>query len=568
MIATLRRVNRLGGISRSRAALCLVLGVLVVGFGVALITTAGYLISRAAEHPPILTLAVAIAFVRLFGLARPIARYLDRLTSHDVALRALGQIRVAVYEGIEPLAPARLEGFRGGELLSRLVRDVDALQGFYARGLVPPIVALAVGAACIGTVYAMLPVAALVLAIGLAVAGVGIPALSHVLARSAGRSQSPLRAELTSDLVELLRGAPELAAYGREADTLDRITAADAALVRLGRRDALAAGVGDGLSILLTGATTAAVLALAVAAHHTGTLDRVLVATLALLALSSFDAVSPLAAAARELAANATAGTRVLDLLDREPSVADPAEPIALAPGPRRVVLEDVTARYEGSDEPALEALDLDLSPGRRVALIGASGAGKTTVTNLLLRFIDPERGRVAIAGRDAREYRQDAVRATFALAGQDAHVFDTTIRNNLLVAGPDASDADVNGALSRARLGDWVATLPEGLDTMVGENGSRLSGGQRQRLTIARALLSNAPILVLDEPTAHLDVETAEELVRDVLEAAGDRAVLLITHRPEGLDLVDEIVRLEHGCVVERHAGRGSSGLAQPASA
>jgi thiol reductant ABC exporter CydC subunit len=571
VIATLRRLHRLGEISRPRAASCVVLGMLVVAFGVALITTAGYLISRAAEHPPILSLTVAIVLVRLFGLSRPIARYLDRLAAHDVALRALGRIRVAVYERIEPLAPARLEGYRGGELLSRLVRDVDSLQGLFVRGLVPPIVALVVGAACVGAVYAMLPAAALVLAVGLLIAGAAVPALSHVLGRSAGRSQSPLRAELTSDLVELLQGAPELAVYGREADTLERITAADAALVRAGRRDASAAGVGDGLSILVAGATTTAVLALAVAAHHTGTLARVLVATLALLALSSFEAVNPLASSARELSANTTAGTRVLELLDREPSVADPADPIVPATGPRRVALEGVTARYAGSDTAALEGFDLDLSPGRRVALVGESGAGKTTVTNLLLRFLDPERGRVAIAGRDAREYRQEDVRATFALAGQDAHVFDTTIRGNLLVARPDASDTDLADALSRARLSGWVASLPDGLDTLVGENGNRLSGGQRQRLTIARALLSEAPVLLLDEPTAHLDVETAEQLARDVLGAAGERAVLLITHRPEGLDLVDEIVRLEQGHVVERRAVRGSDELderVQPATA
>ena len=246
--------------------------------------------------------------------------------------------------------------------------------------------------------------------------------------------------------------------------------------------------------MLVAGATTAGVLAIAVAAHDAGTLDRVLVATLALLALSSIDAVAPLPAAARELWENATSGRRILELIDREPSVNDPRDPIAPPPGRPTVALEGVTARYSGADEPALRGVDLVLPPGRHVALVGASGAGKTTVTGLLLRFLDPEQGRVTIAGHDARDYRQEDVRETFALAGQDAHVFDATIRANLLVARPDASDADLRRALARVRLDAWVDSLPDGLDTLVGEDGSRLSGGQRQRLTVARALLTDAP--------------------------------------------------------------------------
>jgi ATP-binding cassette, subfamily C, bacterial CydC len=541
MTGTLRRLVAFAGVPVRQVALSAGLGVLAVAFAVALMTTAGYLISRAAEQPPILSLTVTIVFVRFFGLARPLTRYLDRLVSHDVALGVLGRIRTRFYERIEPLAPGQLEGYRRGELLGRMVGDVDALQGVYVRGLTPPFVALVVGTACVAVTAVYLPAASVVLALGLVLVGVLVPVLAAWLNGAAGRRQGAARAELTAELVELLRGAPELVVYGREADTLASIRTRSAELTRLGRRDALAAGLAEGLSILIGGLTVAGVLAVAA----TSSLDRVLVATLALLALASFDCVLPLRAAAVELAATIAAGRRLIDLVDREPSIRDPAQPCPAPEGPAAVALEGVTARYASEAAPALSGFDLMLEPGQRVALVGPSGAGKTTVTNLLLRFLDPDEGRVTLAGRDVRELRQSDVRRTFALAGQNAHVFNSTIRANLSLARPDATDAELETALSRARIGEWVASLPDGLETLVGEEGTKLSGGQRQRLTVARALLSDAPVLLLDEPTAHLDAETAEELVRDILAAADDRSVLLITHRPEGLDLVDEVVEL-----------------------
>jgi thiol reductant ABC exporter CydC subunit len=469
-------------------------------------------------------------------------RYLERLSSHDVALRSLGRIRTRFYRRLEPLAPAEVAGYRSGDLLARMVGDVDALQGLSLRGLAPPLVALVAASVCVGLATAVLPLAGLVLGLGLLVAGVAVPALAGLQGRAAGRRQAAARGELTAELVELQRGASELVVYGREEDVLARVRRADAELVRLGRRDALTAGLAEGLSILVAGATVAGVLAAAVDAP----VDRVLVATLALLALASFEAVAPLAGAARELAGIAAAGRRVLEVTDRVPLVRDPADP-APAPAAPPLALESVTAGY-GEEEPVLRDVRLRLEPGRKVALVGPSGAGKTTVTRLLLRFLDPSAGRVTADGRDVRDHRQADARRLVALAGQEAHLFATTIRQNLLLARPGASDAELDDALARARLADWVVALPEGLDTVVGEEGSRLSGGQRQRLVLARALLADAPVLVLDEPTAHLDAVTAEALMEDVLAAAGDRAVLLVTHRREGLELMDEVVELADG--------------------
>jgi thiol reductant ABC exporter CydC subunit len=545
MMRGLRRLVAFAPVPAGRAALAVLLAALAVAFGVGLMATAGYLISRAAEHPPILALTTTIVAVRCFGLARPLARYLERLASHDLALRALGRTRSRFYERIEPLAPAQLEGYRRGDLLRRMVGDVDALQDLYLRGLGPPLTALVVGTACAVAAGLLLTAAGIVLAAGLLVGGVLVPLLAAALARRAERRRSQARGELTADLVETLRGAPELVAHGRDEDAMRKIRATDVELARLGDRDAFMAGLADALSVLVAGVTTTGVLAVAVAAHDAGSLDRVLVATLALLALASFESVSGLPGAARALTSTAASGARVLELTDRSTAVVDPPSPLPPPRAAAAVALEGVTARYAPEEPLVLTDLDLRLEPGARVALVGPSGCGKTTVTNLLLRFLDPVEGRVTLAGRDLRDYRQEDVRSAFALAGQDAHLFDSTIRENLRLARPDATDAELVHALRQARIDEWVEALPEGLDTLVGEEGMALSGGQRQRLVVARALLADASVLLLDEPTAHLDTETARELVDDVLDAAGSRSVLLITHRPEGLERMDAIVAL-----------------------
>ena len=541
----LRRVVALAPPPRGRLILSACLGAAAVVCGIGLMTTAGYLIARAAERPAILSLTTVIVAVRFFGLARPLARYLERLSSHDLAFRVLARLRARFYRRIEPLAPAGLEQYRRGDLVSRMVGDVDALQGLYLRGVGPPLVALLAGAVAVGATAALLPAAALVLGVGLLAGGVGVPLAASALARGAASERASAHGALTAELVELLRGAPELVVHGRADDALERFRAIERDAARAARRDALAAGVADGLGIALSGVTTLVVLAFAISAHSAADLDRTLVPALALLALASFEAVTPLAQAARELSASLAAGRRVLEVVERQPPVVDPATPSRPPAGIPRVALERVVARYPYGGKPVLDAFDLVLEPGHRLALVGPSGAGKTTVVSLLLRFLDPVAGRVVLDGMDVRELRQADVRATFAVAGQDAHLFSTSIRENVRIGRPDARDDEIDAALRRARLGEWVATLPDGADTLVGEEGTSLSGGQRQRVVIARALLSEAPVLVLDEPTAHLDHETAEELVRDVLDEAGGRSVLLVTHRPEGLDLVDDVVAL-----------------------
>ena len=412
-----------------------------------------------------------------------------------------------------------------------MVGDVEALQSLYVRGFGPPVVALVIGAASVTAVAIFSPVAAVVLGAGLFAGGVLVPAVA-----------SAPRAQPAADSCPPVASWPRSSSSCSEArlswsPTAGRCRAArartDAKLARLGRRTRSRKVLSEALSVLVTGLTVAGVLAVAVAEHDAGALDRVLVATLALLALSAFDAVLPLSTAARELDTTLAAGRRVLELTDAEAVIRDLVSPVPHPPRHAPIELHHVTARYDTREQPVLEGVDLRLEPGARVALVGPSGSGKTTVTNLLLRFLDPESGRVTIAGRDIREYRQEDVRATFALAGQNAHVFHSTIRANLLVGDPAATDNALWDALRRARIDAWVANLPDGLETMVGEE-RQLSGGQRQRLVLARAPRGHAGAAPgrADRAPRRADRDRGR---RDVLTAAEGKTVLLITHRPGG---------------------------------
>ena len=556
---TLVALLRMSRLPRGRVAASVGLGTLAVLAGVGLLSYAGYLISRAAERPPILSLGVVIVAVRFFGLARPLARYFERLTSHDLAFRLLARLRVAFFTRLEPLVPSRLEGYRRGDLLARMVGDVEALQNLFLRGVTPPLVALLAGAIAVAVCAAYLPAAGAVLAAGLLTGGVAVPVVAATAGRRFGSRQASARAELTVELVELLRGAPELVVLGADRAALARVAALDGELARLSRREALASGFVEGLAATVVGLTVTGVLAVCVAATAAGALDRVMVATLALLSLASFEAVAPLPAAALRLRATLDSGRRLLALAGREPAVLDPVAPRALSPA-CDLALEGAGFAYADEESWDLSGLDLCLTPGQRVALVGRSGAGKSTIAGLLVRFLDPSEGRVALGCVDLRDLRQRDVRTRVTLDSQDAYLFSTTIRENVRLARPAASDAGIEQALRRAQIWEWASRLPDGLDTFVGEEGDSVSGGERRRIALARTFLADAPVIVLDEPTGHLDPQTAETLIADALRAADSRSVVLITHRPEGLDLVDRVITLSRGRIVSVEAVRAGA--------
>ncbi|MFJ1993382.1 thiol reductant ABC exporter subunit CydD [Streptomyces asiaticus] len=551
----LARVRGAARGSRGRFGLALLLGSLALLSAVGLMAVSGWLISRAAQQPPVLYLMVAVTATRAFGIGRAVFRYAERLVSHDAVLRVLAELRVAVYRRLERLAPAGLGRTRRGDLLSRLVADVDTVQDYFLRWLLPVGTALTVGAASVGFLTWVLPEAGAVLAAGLLVAGVVVPAVSGALARRAERRLAPARGALSAQVVDLLAGAAELTVAGALPRRLDAVRRADGVLTRIARRTAAAAGTGAGLSALVCGLTVAAAAWVGVPAVADGRIHGVWLAVVVLTPLAAFEAVAGLPLAVQHRQRVRRAAERVYEVLDEPLPVREPDEAVREeAPSaPYPLVLRGITARHPGQSVPALDGFGLELRPGRRVAVVGPSGAGKTTLAQVLLRFLDTEGGTYTLAGRNAAALDGDAVRRLVGLCAQDAHVFDSSLRENLRLARPGASDDELRVALAAARLLGWVDGLPDGLDTMVGEQGARLSGGQRQRLALARALLADFPVLVLDEPAEHLDLPTADALTADLLSATQGRTTVLITHRLAGLEAVDEVIVLDGGRAVQR---------------
>ena len=535
-----------------RVVLAILLAAVTVASNVGLLAVAAYVISAAAIVAYLSLLAIPVYLVRFFSVSRAVSRYAERLVSHDVTFELLTNLRTWFYARLEPLAPARLMRYRSGDLLSRIVKDVGELENVYLRIVSPAVVALVVSLLAFLALYFFDPVLAFVALGFLAATGVGVPLLVRVLSRGLGRRQLELRAELNARIVDDVQGVQDILAFGREEGELREISALHRKLDRVQGRMAIVAGLNNSLGDLMMNLALVAILVLAVPLVAAGEVHGVYLALLALVTLGSFEAIAPLGSAFQFLGRSLGAGERLFEIVDARPRVTDPPEPLP-PPADDTLDFDRVSFRYEENGPPVLEDVTFTLRPGGRIAVVGPSGSGKSTLVNLILRFWDPEGGEVRLGGRDVRGYAQEDLRARMGVVSQDTHIFNDTLRANLLLADPEADQARLKEAIARAQLAGLVERLPEELNSYVGEQGSRLSGGERQRLAVARALLKDAPLLILDEATANLDTVTERELMAAIRDLMRGRTTLVITHRLIALEQMDEILVLDEGRIIER---------------
>lgn len=532
--------------------LAAVLGALAVGSNIWLLGLSAYLISAAALHPSVSELSVAIVGVRFFGIARAVLRYLERYVSHGVTFRLLEYIRVWFYQRLEPLAPAALASERSGELLAAIVGAVETLRDFYLRAVAPPLVAIIVLAGMGWFLLGFSLKMALIALLAFFIAGVLLPLALRRLRQQRGRSLALLQSRQKGEFVDTLNGLAEVLAYRQQVLQSKRLALLEQQLAEQGTASAFWNGLAEGAGLLVMNGAVYLLLCLGITLVAAGHMEGVYLAVVVLVLQSSFEAVLPLALSVHYLAESKGAAKQLFALADRQPAVREPSLPIV--PGDDySIEISGLTFRYQTDGDAVLKDVSFSLPAGSRTAVVGPSGAGKSTLVHLLLRFWEYEAGSIRLGRQELRQFAGEELRSCFSVVSQKTHIFNASIRDNILLAKPTATAEELAGAVSQAGLSEYIAGLPEGLDTMAGNNGQAMSGGQRQRIAIARAFLKNTPILILDEPTVGLDALTEQRLLIDLQGIMKGKTVLWITHRLSGLKQMDQILVLREGQIVEQ---------------
>lgn len=534
--------------------LSVVLSATTVFAGIGLLGTSADLIARAALQPGIAPLQVSIVGVRFFGISRAFLRYLERLVSHSVNFRLLAQLRVWFYGRLEPLAPAKLQDHRSGDILQRAIGDIETLENFYVRVIAPPLSAILVTAGMgwfVGLVDWRVGVA---LAGGLLAGGGGLSLLAYWIGQKLGAAHVRQKAHLNAEMVGIFQGITDIIAYSQEKNICEDVVSSLTAISHTQRRLALGSGIVNGLMIFLTNLTLVLVLWFAIPLVNGGALEGYQLPILAMLTLASFEAVNSLPQAAQLLRGNLESAQRLFEISDQPPAVIEPSHPLeAPAVHDTRLEISHLTFTYPGRPLPTLNEISLSLLPGRKIAVVGESGAGKSTLVQLLLRYWDYDEGEILLNGVDYKKMDTISIRRFLGVVSAAPYLFSASVRQNLLIVRPDADEQELFRAIQLAGLSEWLSALPNGLETWIGEHGQLLSGGERQRLAVARAFLSQAPFILLDEPTAGLDSLNEILLMRTILSLFKERGVLWITHRLIEMDQMDEIIVLQNGRIIER---------------
>ena len=532
--------------------LSLLLGVAAIAASIGLLGTSAFIIASAALHPSIATLQVAIVGVRFFGISRGVFRYLERLVSHSVNLRVVSRLREDFIRRVEPGAPANLVTRQGGDLLQSVMGDVQALENFYVRVISPVVVALVIvtGVSLFIGQYAV--ELGVILLMGMLLTGFMQPMLALLVTRGTTNRLTRTNAEISAKLVEYLQGLEDLQAANAQQRFISNLERNFEQAGRQQNRIVWLNGLNSGVSLMLTNLSLLLILWAAIPLVSIGAFSGVTLAVISLVVLASFEAISPLNAAAQNFNTSRAAAQRLFsiggaDVSEESQSLDSPAQPCEC------IRFDHVSFTFSHDAAQIVEDITFELSPRKKLAIVGASGAGKTSLLNLLLAFYQPTGGGIKIDGDDARTLNSDGVRSLFSVLPQNPYIFNEDVRGNLLLAAPEAADETLLETISLAGLADWLASLPDGLDTWIGERGVKMSGGERQRLALARLYLQDRSFLLLDEPTAGLDQATAREVMETIFNWGAQKGMLIISHDLRWMPQMDEILLIEKGHVVEQ---------------
>jgi ATP-binding cassette subfamily C protein CydC len=525
-------------------ALSALLGFLSIGSGIGLIMTSAYIIAKAALHPSVAELQVAIVGVRFFGISRGIFRYFERLVSHDTTFRLLARFRIWFYEKLEPLAPARLQQYKSADLHERIVSDVETLEHIFTRVIYPPLVALFISILMFIILAQFSFYFSFLILVFHLLAGVISPLIIQYFHKGMGEQLTGLRKQINIMLVDTIQGLNDLILLNRLAIHRNKLFELQKKYLELQQKSDLLTVLSETIIGFLTSIAILLSLIKGVTLINTSQMDGVYLPLIILGILASFEAVINLPPVFHHSGQSIASARRLYEIIDAEPQINDTVH--------KTIFLEKFDIRfkniffqYPDSDKPIFENLNISIPEKSKTAILGDSGMGKTTIFNLLLRFWDYRQGEIKIGGIDIRSIPQEQVRTLFAVVSQQTYLFNGTIKDNILLANPHATDNEIIEALEIADLLETVKRMPNTLNTFIGDQGMRLSGGERQRLSIARALLKDAPILLFDEAASNLDMETEKRILDTFWQITDKKTVLLISHRIDNFDGIDQIIHL-----------------------
>jgi len=527
-------------------------GVATITAGIGLLGTSAYLIAAAALHPSIAELQVAIVGVRFFGISRAVFRYGERLVSHSVNLRLVSSLRVWFYRQLLQVKQHDLSIYRSGDLLDRILRDLETLENFYVRVLAPFIVFVIVTTGVslfAGKFDAQL---GWILAAGLIITGIVLPAVSVFINRRTARDTARYSSDLSAILLETLAGLEDLQAFGTSHAQMDKTIAVSEKVTEAQLQTSLLGGINNGLVLVVLNLTVLGLIWYSIPLIQTELLTGISLAVIVLVATASFEAAQALPAAAQRLTESVSSAGRLFQIADQ--SAADQDEHLhSNRTVSTRLLLEDVSLQRGDESDFSLRHISLSLERGKKIAIVGPSGGGKSSLVELILKFNIPDSGRISLDEEDIQSLDNESVRSQFAVLTQDAYMFNCSLRENLLLAKPDANDNEIHSILTRVGLENWLAGLPQGLNTWLGDRGTMVSGGELQRIMIARLMLQDQPFLILDEPMVNLDPPIRRELIKVMLTEFPKAGLLWISHEYSLMKSMHEILYLEDGAVIER---------------